>query len=448
MTAWIPSLVVVAMIGLFLVLPTWIKLTWRERKARQLREASIAAGRNEPASIRPWVDPQRCMGSGACVTACPEHVLGVINGQAHVIHGAKCVGHGACVTACPVEAIQLVFGSDQRGIDIPELSPQFETNVPGLFIAGELGGMGLIANAVEQGRQAVDHALATPAPAVPDAVDFVIVGAGPAGIGAGLRAIERGATYVLLDQDDFGGAIRHYPRQKLVMTRPMELPGFGRLNLHTARKEELIEHFEAVMAKTGLKVTGQQRVEHILPSPDGFLVQTAEHEHVGRHVILAIGRRGSPRKLGCPGEDLEKVAYRLLDPEKYTFQHILVVGGGDSALEAAVSLGEQAGNRVTLSYRGRGFNRAKEDNLTRLDQAREAGRVTVLLGSVVTRIDLDRVVLDQDGTEVVVPNDFTFVFAGGVLPTALLTDAGIRIRRHHGKKVTDAAVPELTRRGP
>ncbi|MCB9673558.1 MAG: NAD(P)-binding domain-containing protein [Alphaproteobacteria bacterium] len=436
------------MIGVFLVLPTYVKLTWRERKARKLREASIAAGRNEPATIRPLVDPLRCMGSGACVKICPEHVLGIIGGQATVVKGASCVGHGACAAVCPVDAIQLVFGSERRGIDIPDVATNFETNVPGLYIAGELGGMGLIANAVEQGKQAAEFALDDDRPKHREAVDLLVIGAGPAGLGAGLRALELGATYKILDQDEFGGAIRHYPRQKLVMTRPMDLPGYGKLMLHTARKEELIEHLEKAVAKTGLKIEEFQRVEHILPSPECFLVQTTTAEFVARRVILAIGRRGSPRKLGCPGEDLEKVAYRLVDAEKYSYQHILVVGGGDSAVEAAVSLGEQPGNRVTLSYRGKDINRPKEDNLKRLQAAVAAGTVDLKLESTVERIDLDRAVLKHHGELLTLPNDFVFVFAGGVLPIQLLTDAGIEIERHHGKKKVKLKRAKPSRKGP
>jgi len=439
---WLPSFCVIASIGVFLVLPTYVKLKWREHKARKKQEASIAAGRNEPASIRPWVDPKRCMGSGGCVTACPEKVLGIVHGQATVVAGAKCVGHGACVTACPVDAIQLVFGSKRQAIDIPQRSPGFETNVPGLYVAGELGGMGLIANAIEQGVQAADNALNQTAP-TQEGVDILIVGAGPSGVGAALRAIERKASYLLLDQDEFGGSIRHYPRQKLVMTRPVTLPGYGKLHFKTARKEELIETLEAAAEKTGLEVT-QGRVESVLPCPEGFLVATPHEEYLAKRVVLCLGRRGSPRKVGCPGEDLEKVAYRLIDAEKYSYEHILVVGAGDSAVEAAVALGEQPGNRVTLSYRGTKIHRPKEDNLNRLKASEAAGKVTLILGSTVGRIDLDRVVLKQGDEEHVLPNDFVFVFAGGVLPTKLLTHAGIQIQRHQGKQVVAAEAPKAS----
>jgi thioredoxin reductase (NADPH) len=426
----------IAFIAVFLVLPTWIKLEWRERRARRERDRAIAEGRHEPVTIVPHVDASVCMGSGACVKACPEHVLQVVDGQMAVVNAAACVGHGACVAACPVEAIELVFGSERRGIDIPVVRPDFQSDVPGLYIAGELGGMGLIANSVDQGRQAMDQIAATLPRSSGDTLDVVVVGVGPAGLSAGLRAHEKGLRYALLDQDELGGAIRHYPRQKLVMTRPMELPGYGRVQMTSARKEELVELFEKVVAKTGLKVDAPERVEAVSPQPDGtFVVRTSKRTLTASRVLLAIGRRGTPRKLGVPGEDQEKVAYRLIDPELYEDQHVLVVGAGDSAVEAAVSLGEQPGNRVTLSYRGKVIDRPKKANLERLAAAEAAGKVTVLLESGVVRIDVDRVELEQRGERVVIPNDFVFVFAGGVLPTAFLEAAGIGIRTHYGKRV-------------
>ena len=140
----------------------------------------------EPQSLHPVIDPLRCIGSGSCARACPEEAIGIINGKAVLTNGAACIGHGACLTACPVEAIKLVFGTEKRGVDIPNVRPNFETNVPGIFIAGELGGMGLIRKAAEQGRQAINSIRARKVDAAAD-YDVVIVGGGPAGISAGPR---------------------------------------------------------------------------------------------------------------------------------------------------------------------------------------------------------------------------------------------------------------------
>lgn len=436
---------VVVLIVVFLVFPAWWRLRREERHARALREKAHVEGLHEPPSIRPWIDPAKCMGSGACVKACPEDVLRVIDGQASIVLGSHCVGHGSCEVACPVDAIDLVFGSERRGIDLPHVGARFESNVRGLYIAGELGGMGLIANAVEQGVQAIKHLAKTlPRERNGDLLDVAIVGAGPAGLGAALAAKQAGLSMVWLDQEEFGGAMRHYPRQKLVMTRPMDLPGYGKVKLSTARKEELVALFEDVVSQAGLKLDESERVDLVELQGDRFEVCTARRVLHAHRAVLAIGRRGTPRRLGVPGEDQEKVAYRLIDAELYRHVHVLVVGGGDSAIEAAVSLSDQPGNRVTLSYRKATFGRPKPANRERLQEATEAGRITQLLESNVVRIDLDRVVMEQRGEEIVIPNDFVFVFAGGILPTNFLEFCGIKVQTHHGKRVVERT-PASTR---
>ncbi|MBW2257714.1 MAG: NAD(P)-binding domain-containing protein, partial [Deltaproteobacteria bacterium] len=254
----------------------------------------------------------------------------------------------------------------------------------------------------------------------------------------GLLAHQKGLSYAVLEQGEFGGAIRHYPRQKVVMTSPMDLPGYHAVRLSTPRKEELVALLEDVVATTGLRVSTNERVDAVTSLPTGgFQVTSSQRELRAARVLLTVGRRGTPRTLGVPGEEQEKVAYRLLDPELFQHSHILVVGGGDSALEAACDLGAQSGNRVSLSYRGAAFSRPKAANLQRLEEARDADRVTVYLESRVQQIEVDRVVLDHRGEEVVLPNDQVFVFAGGILPTAFLEKAGIKVLTHFGKRVVE-----------
>lgn len=418
------------------VLPAWLAFRREERAALLELEKAEKAGRREPVSIRPWVDAGKCMGSGMCVTACPEHrVLQVLDGQATLVNASLCVGHGACVRACPTRALELVFGSEKRGVHIPELGADFQSNVPGLFIAGELGGMGLIANAISQGVQAVGQLMRGRPQTPQEGVDLIVIGGGPAGIAAGLQAQRKGLSTVLLEQEEFGGAVRHYPRAKLVMSRPFRLPGRGKLG-GTMTKEELIDELTAAVQEADLDLREGVRVDAVERQPDGtFVVRTPAGELRSARVLLAVGRRGTPRKLGCSGEEQSKVAYRLLEPEAFGHQHVLVVGGGDSAVEAAVSLGDVEGARVTLSYRGAALTRPKEANQQRLADAVQAGRVRLALETTVGTIGADRVTLLRGDDEEVLPCDQVFVFAGGRLPTELLRSAGIRLEQHFGKRV-------------
>jgi thioredoxin reductase len=369
------------------------------------------------------------------VKACPEepehHVLGIIRGRAQLVGPADCIGHGACRAACPVDAISLVFGSERRGAEIPVLSPRFESSVPGIFIAGELGGMGLIRNALEQGRQAVE-AIHSLRPKTGKRFDLVIVGAGPAGFAASLTALSRRMRFVTVEQESLGGCVYQYPRGKLVMTAPATVPLVGKVNLRQTSKEALLEFWQEAERKTGVKINYRERVEDIVRDGDGFIVKTSRSEYPTHSVLLAIGRRGTPRKLGVPGEELPKVVYRLIDPEQYAGQHVLVVGGGDSALEAAASVAESGGGSVILSYRGESFGRAKQRNRERVKSAAEGGRLRVLLNSNVTQIAADSVAIEQTGKVVRVRNDAIIVNAGGVLPSDFLRRVGIHIETKYG----------------
>ncbi len=402
-----------------------------EASHRETLAESIEAGLTEPASLHPVIDPARCIGSAACVRVCPERAIGIIAGRAQLVDPAACIGHGACAEACPVDAIQLVFGTEKRGVDIPQVGPDFQTNVPGIFIAGELGGMGLIRKAAEQGRQAIDHIGERRATA--GELDVAIVGAGPAGLAASLAAKERRLRFVLLEQEQtLGGSILHYPRHKIAMTAPMQLPIVGRVAWREISKEALLEFWDKVVQRAGVKVQFGERMEAIERSGDCFVVRTPRGEYRARNVLLSIGRRGTPRKLGVAGEDLDKVVYSLLDPQQYRSRRVLVVGGGDSAIEAAVTVAAEPATEVALAYRGAAFNRVKPKNRRRLDAANADGRLRLLLESKVARIERSEVLLDRSGATVRLSNDDVIVCAGGELPMALLKSIGVMVETHHG----------------
>ncbi len=413
----------------------------KQRRARIALARAQDTGAHEPMSLHPVIDPSACLGCGGCVTACPEgDILMLIEGRARLVHGSHCVGHGACKEACPNDAIELVFGTATRGVQIPEVAPDYQSNVPGVYIVGELGGMGLIRNAIGQGLQAVTHiAAALPQKRDTSLLDVCIVGAGPAGMAAALACRERGLTHVLFDQEGLGGSVNHYPRRKLVMTAPVELPIVGTMHFRAIDKEGLITYWTEVARQAQIEVCAPERVETVRRDDAGFMITTDRRTIRARRVVLAIGRRGTPRKLGVPGEDSSKVAYRLLEPERWAGQHVLVVGGGNSAVEAAAALAE-GGAAVTLSYRGAAFNRVAEANQTRLAAARRH-QLEIAFETQVLRIAAEHVWLTTPQGERVLQNDQVFVFAGGQLPDAFLQHIGVRMQWHHGERAPRPAAP-------
>lgn len=397
-------------------------------------ETAKEEGLHEPVSLHPYIDPNACIGSGACVKACPEKdILGIIDGKATVINASNCVGHGACFHACPVEAISLRIGTEKRGVDLPHVNQNFETNVKGIYIAGELGGMGLIKNSVEQGQQAVDSVVKSKKINKEGILDLVIVGSGPAGISASLAAKKHSLSAITLEQDSLGGTVYTFPRAKVVMTSPMNLPLHGKVKLHNTSKDELLQLWKKVIKENNLEIVENTKVENITPLKDNtFKVSTnTGNEYISSNVILAIGRRGSPRKLGVPGEDNQKVAYRLLEPEIIKNKKVLVVGGGDSAIESALLLKNE--NEVTLSYRNDKFSRLKPRNKENILLAEEDKSINIIFDSNVVAINETDVLLNlKNGDTQKIENDLVYIFAGGELPTSFLEKAGVKISKRFG----------------
>ncbi|MFO7524418.1 MAG: NAD(P)-binding domain-containing protein [Ignavibacteriaceae bacterium] len=432
---------IISYLLIFLLL-FFIFFYYLKRNKRKSEETSVKInkakefGLYEPVSLHPVVNPDICIGSGACIKACPEKdILGLVNGKAQTINASRCVGHGACFHACPVQAISLCIGTEKRGVELPHVSKEFETSIPGIYIAGELGGMGLIKNAVEQGRQAVEYFVKKLVRAPEAKYDLIIVGAGPAGISASLTAAKNNLKFITLEQDSLGGTVFSFPRAKVVMTSPMDLPLFGKVKLNQTTKSELLELWQDVLSRNKISINEQEKVVMIEKFNNYFKIKTNFDSYTSNGVLLAIGRRGSPRKLGIPGEDREKVYYRLLEPEIIHDKDIVVIGGGDSAIESAMLLADE-GNRVTLSYRGENFSRIKPLNLDRITKYSNSNKIKLKLNSNVVQINDDDVRIKTGNEEVVsLKNDLVYIFAGGELPTKFLEQIGIKITKKFGDAI-------------
>ncbi|MCP4311012.1 MAG: NAD(P)-binding domain-containing protein [Bacteroidetes bacterium] len=427
----------VFLLCLIVVLIYLKKLRQGSRKVKAKIATAKKEGLYEPVSLHPVVDPNSCIMTGACIIACPEKdILGIMEGKATTINTSQCIGHGACFHACPTQAISLNIGTEKRGVELPHVNQNFETNVPGISIAGELGGMGLIKNAVEQGKQAVEHIVKSIDKTHKAPYDLIVVGAGPAGISASLAAKKHGLKSLTLEQDTLGGTVFTFPRKKIVMTSPMDLPLYGKVKLFETNKTELLDLWNTVLKKHEIEIKENSKVESISMVNNAYKIITyGGEEYLTKHVLLAIGRRGTPRKLNIPGEGMEKVAYRLLEPENIKNENIVVVGGGDSAVEAAMLLADN--NKVTLSYRKEGFQRIKPKNGEHINQAMSQGKIDVRFNTNVEMINGDEVLISNghDKGKLNLKNDRIYIFAGGELPTQFLDKIGIQITKKFGEAI-------------
>jgi thioredoxin reductase (NADPH) len=424
---------------------------WTVHRA-DIRAASAGAPKGKP---KPVINASLCIGCSSCVDICPETgTLEMLNGKAILAHAERCTGHAKCVEVCPTQAIALSFGGVLQTLRVPLVKEDFETNVPGLFIVGELAGMALIKSAVNEGKMVIDHLKrrmerdhpaaaqkaaaavlnerchepAAPASQPTDATtDVLIVGSGPAGLSAALTAHQYGLQYVVLEQGEIAASIRQYPRHKFLMAEPLEIPLYGHLYVGDGTKETLLSVWEKIIQNTGVRIQTNHRVERVVRNGQGFWVETAKEKFHATYVVLAMGRRGTPRRLGVPGEELGKVTYKLIEADSYNDSDLMVVGGGDAAIEAALALGRGGRNRVTLSYRGDSFSRLRDRNRQQFELAEKEGRVVVLRSSQVAEVRPGSVLLDHAGSRKEIPNQFLFILIGGESPEEFLRKTGVEI---------------------
>jgi len=411
-----------------IIITIYLKKTNTYNAAFSAREEAVRLGADKAIAQHPQINALACIACGSCIAACPEgDVLGMVQGKATVINGLKCVGHGKCAEACPVGGITVGLGDVSGRKDLPVLDENYQSSLPGVYITGELGGLALIRNAINQGCLAMEHIARTAVNnSSPELLDVVIVGAGPAGMSASLKAVECRLSYLLIDEQSTGGTILQYPRKKLVMTRPVEIPLYGTLTKPEYTKEELLQIWDSILKKFQVKVHQGEKLNGLKKIDGYYQVITDKASYSARNIVLALGRRGTPKKLGIPGEELSKVMYKLLDASLHNQEHILVVGGGDSAIEAAIGLARQKGNTVTISYRKEKFFRIKKLNQQRLDEQVASRKINVLYNSEPVQIKADFAELSLPEGRQRIANDYVYIFAGGEPPFGLLREIGIK----------------------
>jgi thioredoxin reductase (NADPH) len=387
-----------------------------------------------PAVLIHDINDDRCTGCDACVAVCPTNVLDLVANKSRVLRFHDCIQCEACMFACPTEALVMFpEGSTPPPLKVPEVDDNFQTVVPGQYLIGEVAGKPLVKNAANLGRAVVEHMLATGLR--PGAigrsdtiVDVAIVGSGPGGLSAALTCIQKGLSYVVLEKEQtIASTIARYPKGKLVMAEPYDTTNYSFLPVFDSAKEQLIPIWEELLQRVGIGVRQGESVEIVAKAADGaFEIRTTVSNYRAQRVVLSIGTRGKPRTLQVPGENLPKIFNLLEDPDDWRGKSVLVVGGGDSAVEAALALSD-AGAKVMISYRGKGFNRAAPKNKQTIEAYAAEGRIKAKLGSQVLQFEPDSVTLAlADGSQKRYPNEGAFVLIGADPPIAWLEKMGIR----------------------
>jgi len=390
----------------------------------------------------PQIDTQTCLGCYACVDACPYDVLEVQKYVAVVVRPEACCGLTLCEQRCPNGSLRITDG-DTIG-DRPRINDALQSeDTPGLFLAGDVTGLPLIKNAILQGAHAVEKIAASLQAEGPSASpgerpkDLVIVGAGPAGISAALRAKELGLSFEVIEQGSVAQSIRSFPRGKLVFDQPLDLPLTGKLWLKESTKEELLSHWMRIIRKEELPIRQDTRMTAVAREADGkrFRITTEPREGgpprdiLTRRVLLAIGQRGTPRRLPIElSPDVEaRVYYHLADARSFEGKRVVVVGLGDVAMEIAVALARQPGTTVTVVHRGSTFTRGKSRNIDEVKRMHAAGRLSLRFEAEIAALDPEVATLRSRGRDERVPYDAVFVLIGSIPPWDTLKACGVRV---------------------
>lgn len=396
-----------------------------ERRRRRAPAPTATPITAPPArKMLPVVDPSTCLGCYACVDACPFDVLEIQKYVAVVARPEECCGVVLCEQVCPNGSLRIDEGDVV--LDRPDVDENLEScDVPGLYVAGDLTGLPLIKNAINQGVRAVDRIAATlPRRRGKVDVDVIVIGAGPAGLSAGLRAKEKGLSCVVLEQATVAASVKGFPRDKIVHDPPLDLPVEGELWLREATKEELVAQWTRIVRARALDVREGHRVTTIAKDGDAFVVTAGDTTFRGERVVIAIGRRGTPRKLDLAVDDGadDRVLYALADARSFEAKRVIIAGLGDAAMEAAIAITRQPGTNVTVVYRGSDFRRGKSKNVAEVKKLAADGKITIVFGAVPTTLSKTHVGLSNKAR---LRADALLVLIGGVPSWDLLTRSGI-----------------------